>query len=93
MDFEVREGSVINRIFMVLDQTFPEYMELEKLKTELDIDKTGVIEEPELKKYLVYLEDKNWVRKQGNKFRITAQGIDVKEKAAKSKGGFEVWEL
>ena len=92
MDFEVKEGSVINRIFMILDQTFPEYMELEKLKTELNRT-GGVIEEPELKKYLVYLEDKNWVQKQTNKFRMTAQGIDVKVKAAKSKGGFEVWEL
>ena len=91
MDFEVKEGTDIDRILKALNRTFPEYMKLQDLKKELD--ETGVISESELEKYLVYLEDKNWVRKQGNKFRITAQGIDVKEKVTKSKGGFEVWEL
>ena len=55
MDFEIKEGTDINRILKVLSSVFPKYTELEELRKELN--REGVI--PELEKYLVYLEDKN----------------------------------
>jgi len=73
MDFQVKEGTDINLILKILDLTFPKCMELEKLKKEFE-RKRNILE---LEKYLVYLEDKNWIRKEGDKFRITAYGLDI----------------
>lgn len=73
MDFQVRRGSDINLIFKVLDQEFPKSIGLEKLR--VAIEKEGAVRE--LEKYLVYLEDKNWIKKEAGKFRITGYGLDI----------------
>jgi len=49
------------------------------------------IEEDRLNQHLTYLEDKGLIKKEGGKFRITAQGIDYRKEKSKL-SGFETVE-